>query len=77
MKLEVDMVVTVKLNNEELRFRIVHSDGDGEECLSLKAPLAKILGAIGIGDWIWWRADVPDGDLMRVELVKVEEEACS
>ena len=78
MKLKPGMTVTVKLNNdEELRFLIVHTGGDGKEKMSLEAPLARILGGLGIGDWLWWRVDVPGGELMRVELVKVEEATCS
>jgi transcription elongation GreA/GreB family factor len=67
------MTVTVKLNDEELQFLIVHAGGDGKERLSLKAPLARLLGGMAVGDTLTWRISVPDGELMRVELVKVEE----
>lgn len=72
MKLKVDMIVTVKLDDEELQFRIVHSDGDGKECLSLGTPLAQILGGMGVGATLTWQL-WPDDEPMRVELVKVEE----
>ena len=75
MKLKPGMTVTVKLDNEELRFLIVHAGGDGKERLSLKAPLARLMGGMTIGDWWWWRVEVPGGELLRVELVKVEEAA--
>lgn len=73
MKLKPGMTVTVELNDEEQQFRIVHSDGDGQEYLSLEAPLAKILGGMAVGDTLKWRVDVPGGALLRVKLVKVEE----
>ena len=73
MKLKPGMTVTVKLDDEELQFRIVHTGGDGKERLSLKAPLARLLGAMTVGNTLTWRAQVAGGELMRVELVKVEE----
>ena len=73
MKLKPGMTVTVKLNDEKLQFLIVHAGGDGKERLSLKAPLARLLGAMAVGATLKWRAQVADAESMRVELVGVEE----
>ena len=73
MKLEAGTTVTVKLNDEKYRFLLVHTGGDGVESLSLKAPLAHLLGAMAVGDTVKWLVEVPGGEAMRVELVKVEE----
>jgi len=71
-KLKAGMTVIVKIDNMEYSFLLVHIGGDGKERLSLEAPLARLLGGMAVGDWAWWRADVPDGELMRVELVEVK-----
>ena len=73
MKLKPGMTVTVKLDNEELQFLIVHTGGDGAERLSLKTPLARLLSRMAVGDTVKWLVEVPGGETMRVELVKVEE----
>ena len=73
MKLEPGMIVTVRLDGEELRFRIVATGGDGKERLSLKAPLVRLLGAMAVGDALTWQASVAGSEPMRVKLVKVEE----
>ena len=73
MNFKPGMTVTVKLNDEELQFLIVHTGGDGKERLSLKAPLARLLGRMAIGDTLTWQAQVADAESMRVELVGVEE----
>ena len=73
MKLKPNMVVTVKLDDEELQFRIVPTGGDGKESLSLEAPLARLLGGMTIGDTLKWQPQVRGAEPMRVELVKVEE----
>ena len=76
MKLKPGMTVTVKLNDEELRFLIVRTGGDGKERLSLKAAMAVLLGGMAIGNWLWWRVEDSDGELLellRVELIAVEE----
>ena len=73
MKLEPGMTVTVRLDDEELCFRIVATGGDGKERLSLKAPLARLLGAMAVGDALTWQASVAGSAPMRVKLVKVED----
>jgi len=73
MKLKAGTVVTVRLDGEELQFLIVATGGDGIEKLSLKAPLAQILGGMGIGDTLTWQASVPGAPTMKVKLVRVEE----
>lgn len=73
MKLKPGMAVTVKLNDEEYQFLLVHTDGNGKNRLSLKAPLARVLGGMGIGDILTWQVQAVDGETVRVELVKVEE----
>lgn len=73
MKLKTGMIVTVKLDDEELQFLIVATGGDGKERLSLKAPLARLLGRMAVDDTLTWRAQVDGAEPMRVELVKVEE----
>lgn len=75
MKLEAGTTATVKLNDEEYRFLLVHAGGDGKERLSLKAPLAKLLDGMAVGDMLTWRADVAGAEKMTVELVAVEEES--
>ena len=73
MKLKAGMIATVKLNDEEYQFLLVHTGGDGKERLSLKAPLARLLGGMAVGDTLTWQVQVAGGETMRVELVKVEE----
>jgi len=73
MKLKAGMTVTVRLDDEELQFLIVYAGGDGKERLSLKAPLARLLGGMGVGDSLTWRAQVAGGETMRVKLMRVEE----
>jgi len=77
MKLKLGMIVTVKLNNEELQLRVVATGGDGKECLSLKAPLVRLLSAMAIGDTLTWQAPVAGAEPMKVELARVEEATCS
>ena len=72
MKLKVGTTATVKLDDEEYQFLLVHTGGNGKERLSLKAPLARLLGRIAIGEAVKWLVEVPDGETMRVELVKME-----
>lgn len=73
MRLKAGMTVTIKLNDEEHQFLLVHKDGDGKERLSLESPLARLLGGMAVGDALMWQAQVVDAESMRVELVKVEE----
>jgi len=73
MELKAGTVVTVKLNGEELHFLLVHTGGNGVERLSLKSPLARLLGAMTAGDACTWQALVEGAESMHVELVKMEE----
>lgn len=73
MKLKLGMTVTVKLDDEELRFLIVRTNDSGEERLSLNTPLARLLGGMAINDTLTWRVRPTDDETMRVKLVKVEE----
>lgn len=78
MKLKPGMLVTVRLDGEELRFLIVATGGDGTERLSLKAPLAKLLSVMMVGDTVrMWTSAIEGAEPMRVELVKAEEAPCS
>ena len=72
MKLKLGMTVTVKLDGEELRFLIVRTNDSGKERLSLKTPLARLLGGMAVGDTLTWRVRPTDDETLRVELMKVE-----
>lgn len=73
MKLEAGTTVTVRLDDEELQFLLVHAGGDGKERLSLEAPLVRLLGGMGIGDTLTWQVQVAGGETMRVKLVAAED----
>lgn len=64
--------VTVKLDDEEHRFTLVTSGGDGNGLLNVKAPLAVLLGAMAVGDVAKaWTPLIVGAKPMRVELVTI------
>lgn len=73
MRLIPGTMATVKLNDDEHRFTLVASRGDGDGRLNIKAPLAILLGMMPEGGVVKaWTPAVSGAEPMRVELMKVE-----
>lgn len=72
MKLTPGIEVTVKLDGKEYRFTLVASGGDGDGRLNIKAPLARLLGAMTVGNTVKaWTPPVKGARAMRVELTAI------
>ena len=72
MRLVPGTEVTVKLDDEEYRFTLVTSSGDGDGQLNVKAPLAVLFGAMTVGDVVGaWTPPVKGAEPMRVELTAI------
>ena len=72
MKLTPGIEVTVKLDDEEYRFTLVASGGDGDGQLNVKAPLAVLFGAMAAGDVVGaWTPPVKGAVAMKVELTAI------